>query len=186
VFDWIIRNWRDQWLGNFAWWQAFAGVVQAVVAFFLFRVTCYLAKVGVFQSRLQTQSLKISLFQKRLDTFLSVMGFLANGRAEPPTAIQLRRDTITAEFLFDPEIEAFIDKVYTHAIKVNSLETKINSEGDPDRRETLFREFNPLMEWLSVTAFTEAKALFGRYLVVSDLEEPPTIATSARSKIGRT
>jgi hypothetical protein len=39
MFEWITRNWRDQWLGNFAWWQGLAAVVQAIFAGLLFYIT---------------------------------------------------------------------------------------------------------------------------------------------------
>jgi len=119
VCEWIIRNWQHQWLGNFAWWQAVAGVVQAAFAVLLFYITRDLARLGRFQSQLQKQSLKIALFQKRLDTFLALMGFLANGATERTNASQLLRGTNTADFLFGPEIETFIKKAYSHAIKIH-------------------------------------------------------------------
>lgn len=183
MWDWIVRNWQHEWLGSFAWWQAVAGLSQAILAFFLYRVTRDLAGLGLFQSRLQKQSLKIALFQRRLDTFLSLMSFLAKGSPEIPSAIQFLRETNTAEFLFGPEIDAFIQRVYSDAIKIHRLETSLISEHDDRRRDALVNELTPLQLWFSSTAFAEAKELFRSYLAFGnqDWEEPPFLTLGEES-----
>ncbi len=180
MIEWIAKNWQHEWLGNFAWWQALAGVVQALVAFLLFRVTRDLATLGLFQSKLQKQSLKIALFQKRLDAFLSLMRFLAKGNAELDQAFQLLRDTNAAEFLFGPEVQAFIEKVYHHTVRIHSIEAQVNSGHDAARIEALSSELAPLQDWLASTAFREAKELFGPYLAFGDRDwEEPAFLTLA-------
>lgn len=148
MFDWIARNWQRQWLGNLAWWQTLAGLAQALLAVLLFKVSRDLVRLGAFQSRLQKQSLKIGLFQKRLDVFPALMGFQSKPGADAPNSLQLLRDTNTTDLLFGPEVEAFIQKVYSHAIKIHSLERDIGALRDPERRMALVGQLNPLAEWL--------------------------------------
>jgi hypothetical protein len=85
MIEWIARNWREQWLGNFAWWQSFAALLQASLALALYLVTRKyvdltktLTAAQVTQIKLMQQATKRELYERRLKLFLSVMEFLSN------------------------------------------------------------------------------------------------------------
>ena len=132
------------------------------------------------QSRLQTElqqrQLKHDLYEKRLSVFVCVMRFLsaAGRRAEVPRndAMQLLRDTLQAEFLFDHETVSFIDEIYRKSNELSDTDAMLNPlpEGTP-RRAALQEKRLELEKWLLITAFDTAKQRFKPYLLLH--ENPP-------------
>ena len=162
--------------GDPAWWQAFAGVAQVLLALAIFWVTRKYVNLTGDMVKLQTDVLALQkqgeqreLYDRRVRIYDNLMGFLArfarDMKIEFSTIIELYRDTREAEFLFGTEVPAFIDEVAKAANELWTLRPdNAIATGDQPR----VNRIHELERWLVTTAFEQAKTLFGRYLKLTD------------------
>ena len=167
-----MTNWCLSLPGDPAWWQAFAGVAQAILAVALFYVTHKYVKLTAELVRLQAdvatmqkQAERRELYDRRVKVYDVLMSFLAlfarDMKIELQAIIQLYRDTREAEFLFGSEIPEFIKLAATAAHEHRSLRPDAAiAAGDVKKMERI----NEVENWLAGKALEEAKEKFGRYL----------------------
>jgi len=175
----MSTSWCVSLPGDPAWWQAFTGVVQAVLAFAVFYVTRrYVELTGhlVTMQRdivnLQKQAERRELYDRRLRIYNAVMSFLAkfaqDVKIDLQSIIQLHPDTRDADFLFGPEIPDLIKKIAQEAHRHRALRPdQAIATGDMER----LHQIEEIENWLMVSAFEEAKAKFGVYLRLSEPAE---------------
>jgi len=83
--------------------------------------------------------------------------------------MQLLRDTLDAEFLFDREAVAFIDEIYRKSNECSDAATMLNELPEGNRRRAeLQLQLLELEKWMMITAFDEAKKQFKPYLQLYD------------------
>ena len=175
-----MATWYARLPGDPAWWQAFAGIAQVVLAAALFWITrkyvaltADLVRLQADVVKLQKQSEQRDLYERRVKVFDCTMGFLAafarDVKIELEPIMQLYRDTREAEFLFGPDVPAFIEKVGKTAHEHRSLRPDTAyATGDQKRIDRI----TGVEGWLSGPAFEQAKEVFGRYLRLADPETP--------------
>jgi hypothetical protein len=163
-----ITKWCVSLPGDPAWWQAFAGFIQAVFALALFVVTKRYVTLTKAVVQLERQNLRLALYDRREQICTETMGFLANFVKDMKiefTEIQsFLRDTREAEFLFEADVVDFLrelrEKALEHHAKSVTYEKTHNQE--------LLNRVHKLEGWLAETAWAEAKRIFGRYLRLAE------------------
>jgi hypothetical protein len=131
-----------------------------------------LVKASENQIRLQGQALRADLYERRLKVFLGVVQFLAGFAAvmkvEWGDLHTLLRETLEAEFLFGPEVTAFIADVYFKASEYRVRSKLAEDPREERRRPKLIEEQTSLGNWLASDAMSRAKELFAAYLELSE------------------
>ena len=128
---------------------------------------------ALWQSKLQSRQLKQAMFEKRFTVYLAVRRFLGEItktlQVELADASTLMRETNQAEFLFKPEIPAFIeDEIYKKAIRLRELDGMLLRDPRNERSQQWIEERAALEEWFAVKSHEIAKEKFGPYLVLYD------------------
>jgi hypothetical protein len=158
--------------GDPAWWQAFTGLIQAILAFAVFyvthkyvRLTAQLVQLQASVVALQQQSERRESYERRVEVYDALMTFLAefirDAGVEFSSIQRLYRDTRQAEFLFASEIPAFIEKVARAANEHLALDPEAAAASGNAERLARAHE---LELWLVSPAVEEAKEKFGHYL----------------------
>jgi hypothetical protein len=158
--------------GDPAWWQAFAGIVQAGLALAIFYVTRRYVNLTAQLVRLQGDIVNLEkqgkireLYDRCVKVYDAVMNFLSEFardlRADPPSIRHLNRDTREAEFLFEAEIPGLIETIRMKASQHYGLRPDNAASKD-------LGQIEELEHWLTSQAFTEAKEKFGRYLKLAE------------------
>jgi hypothetical protein len=128
--------------------------------------------VAAWQGWLQKQSLKHSLYEKRLKVFHAVMsylsGVLVEGDRPLDTTNRLVQETREAQFLFRPEISAFVEEIISKGVQFGSLNELIRRLPDGPRKDGKRDEWETMTKWFLTEATPNAKRLFGPYLRLSD------------------
>ena len=126
-----------------------------------------------WQGRLQKQGLKQNLFAHRLEVYHTARAFLSGfmGSNDDPDdlqskAIKLLRETKAAGWLFGPEVDVYIKKLYSAAIAFSSDQRLALTARRQNRmlNEQQQNEFNQRLAWLTDAAHTEAYEVFKEYL----------------------
>lgn len=129
--------------------RVFGGLLVPAIAGF----AVYIAKQ---QYRTAERKLRLDLFDRRLAVFNSVMKFLAeivrDANADLNQLFTLVTETRDAEFLFDSEISAYINGLYTKALELRTKHAVGDYKGDPQ-----------LLQWFS-EQLKDAKEQFRKYL----------------------
>lgn len=178
-----MTNWYISLPGDPAWWQAVAGLLQAGFAVAIFVVTRRYVALTHDLVRLQADVVKLQkdterreLYDRRIEVYEKCMAFLSSFlrdmKFEFEDIVAFLRDTRRAEFIFDADVKALLDQIYAKANDHRSLSRV------PELRRTREQNdrINQAEQWLVVTAFEEAKQIFGRYL---RLVEPPAPQAAA-------
>lgn len=159
-------------IGDPAWWQAVAALLQGAVAIALLcltrkyvNLTDNLVKLQADVVTLQSNAVRRELYERRLKVYDCTMALLArfarDVRVEFADIQTFFRDTREAEFLFDRDVVAFLEQV------VKNLNEHWQLREDTEDQARL-NSRNKLELWLVSTAFDEAKGVFGRYLRVTE------------------
>ncbi|HZY74547.1 MAG TPA: hypothetical protein VFE22_15670 [Edaphobacter sp.] len=159
--------------------QSIAAAVQALFAILIFvatrryvAITSSLAKVSENQFLLQREAFRANLYEKRLKVFRATTEFLAKFAAEVRTEQQdihkLLRDTNEAQFLFGPEVVAFISELRHRALEHRKKSQLVDDPREIGRRDELMADVHRLEDWLMVEAFQAAREKFAPYLKFND------------------
>jgi hypothetical protein len=121
----------------------------------------------------QKEGERRELYDRRIKLYHSLTAFLSKFASDMKVdgiqeIMQLHRDTREAEWLFGPEIPELIRQVANKANQHHTLNVAVGGVASGDVAH--IQRINALEEWLTVTAFREAKEKFGRYLKLA--EEP--------------
>jgi hypothetical protein len=155
--------------GDPVWWQAIAGVAQALLAAAILLATRRYVKltgslVGLQSDVivLQKQAAQRELYDRRVMIYDKTMAFLAKFAGSLTVEFgdiqQLYRDTREAEYLFEADVCKFITEVAEKASENRAM--KAVHDTDQDR----INRCNELDNWLASTAWEKAKDVFGHYL----------------------
>ena len=169
----MMQQWCLSLPGDPAWWQAFAGIVQAILAIAIFAVTYKYVRLTGALVNLQKQAERREQYERRIKIYDAVMSFLAKFATDMKAELQeitgLNRDTREADFLFGQEVPDLISKVARTALEHRTLRvTKAIELGDVEK----IKRNAGLEEWLTTTAWKDAKEVFGRYLKLGEPEVP--------------
>ena len=124
----------------------------------------------IFQYLLQKNRWRLDLFDKRYDIYERVGNFLSQISQHREIAdeqlFSFLRETKTCEFLFNKEINSFIDDLYKKALKLNSLEGELKFVSDDNTRNKIIVEQTKIAKWFG-NQFEESRKLFGKYLTIT-------------------
>ncbi len=134
---------------TFPWWLEWNHTGTPIIAV----VATYIA---LEQYRINRRQYRLALFEKRYSIFNStatfIAGILQTASVTIPECGQFLRNTRDHEFLFGPEIGAFINEVYKQGV---ALHTYVSTNNGPKQVES--------EEWFS-GQIENARALFKRYI----------------------
>jgi hypothetical protein len=163
--------------GDPAWWQAITAVLQTILAFLIFYVTrkyvsltADLVKLQADVVKLQKQGERREYYDRRFKIYDPLMAFLSKFATDMKVFSiqeigQLHRDTREAEWLFGPDIPELIRQVANKANQHRTLKVAVGvASGDEEHKKRIAA----LEEWLTDTAFREAREKFGRYLKLAE------------------
>jgi hypothetical protein len=112
-----------------AWW------VQVLQAFLTPLIAVLAIYIAYQQWRVNVRKLRLDLFDRRWAVYQAVIAFIAtvctDFKVKAADIGTLRRATVTADFLFGPEIPTYIDELCDRAIKLAAVQAKYRSIADP-------------------------------------------------------
>jgi hypothetical protein len=120
------------------------------------------------QFRISKAKLRFDLYQKRYDLFLKLRMFvsdLATGPGNDHDVILtkagvFKRDTIDCRFLFDADVVAYFDEVYSKACELSRAKLAFLRPALPDEEADRLRE---AMTTLHVWFFNQSEAMFNLF-----------------------
>lgn len=112
--------------------------------------------IAVWQWRLEKQKWRLSLYDKRFETYRAVMEFVSlmahQARCDHSDEIAFLQEASRNRFLFDPDVQDYVELIYKQSVEKNSLEQMLaNSRGESatERREMLAEKSKELSEWFA-------------------------------------
>jgi hypothetical protein len=158
-------------LGFTMTWQAVAATSSALLTPLIAIIATYIAWQ---QWKANELKLKLERYERRLRIYQEVVKMLsrimrdADARLEDLMAY--RGNTAEADFLFGPEIPAYINEVFVRGLKLRTANTQYRDayqEKPPDYDHMkVVEESDAQLRWLTVQ-FEPAEAKFAKYLDVS-------------------
>jgi hypothetical protein len=147
-------------------------VIQFLSAFLTPLVAIVTTYIAVQQWRLARRRWRLDLYDKRFETYQAVMTFIGNmclyGTCTDEERLTFYRRAARNRFLFDPDIQKYIDELNTKALEKAHLEQSIQNEmADPSGgvRGVLAKQSGEISHWF-VGQFDVAINRFGEYLEI--------------------
>jgi hypothetical protein len=128
---------------------------------------------ALWQSRLQRINLRHNLFEKRFQVYDSIGTFVFKvvsvSTVENVDLQEFTKQVRAAEFLFKPNIVAFMDEVYKKALHLQEMlgkqaDLRKRSLELPGPEQVIYQETR---EWFIKVPFNKMKELFSPYLRLS-------------------
>ena len=97
---------------------------------------------------------RIALYDRRFSVFRAARAYLAdvvaNGHVTMSKAFELLRETAQAEFLLDPEIDAYLRKIYTKSVEMFGLQEQVSAlpDGPSLKRASLEGQRLEIVKWM--------------------------------------
>jgi hypothetical protein len=129
--------------------------------------------IAIKQYKLEKFYTKIDLYETRLPIYQSVMVFISkvikDADIKLEDCFQLLRETSQKSFLFKPEVNNYIDKVYKKGLQLNMTNKQINALIDDSSKnkeyQKICEENHELLVWFG-EQFKETEKIFGKYLII--------------------
>ena len=149
-----------------SWIDVLSGLLTPLIA---------LIAVYIAYQQYRTNSLRLrhEVYERRLRVYKAVQAFLSEimreGDIDFPRTSHFYAEASEAAFLFDREIQTFIDDLHAKAIDLHTLHERIYpSDGSPglpvgEERSKVAHENGELLKWL-IHQLPKSKDLFGKHM----------------------
>ncbi len=132
-----------------------------------------LAGTGEQRSRLSLTD-KLALYDRRFVTYRAVMEFVSHicihGGCDHSDEITFLQAASRNRFLFESDIQEYIELIYKQSVELNHLEKTIansRNEGAADYRKLLAEKSGKIREWFG-EQFKVAEQKFGEYISITE------------------
>jgi len=124
------------------------------------------AWIAFQQHKTNRYKLRLDLYDKRFNVFHKLISFVSSavqqGNVTDEQLNEFLRSTAYANFLFDKDIETYIDEMYHKGVDLHYMEKSIKELSGNKQKEILDKR-EIVFNWF-VKQFTESRKKFGRYL----------------------
>ena len=121
--------------------------------------------IAIIQYRLEKQRWRLDLYEKRFETYRAVGEFLSllytKGRCEHADEIAYLQRASCNRFLFDRDIQDYIEEIYEKSVKRNHIRAEIDAGAS-----NLALEAAELSKWFG-KQFTVAESKFSKYISIT-------------------
>ena len=142
-------------------------VIELLAALLTPVIALTTAYIAVQQWRLERYKWRLAVYDKRFETYRAVVEFIGTaGNCTKEERIKFLQAASRNYFLFEPEIQTYIDEIYKQSVEKSHLEkTILNTLGESQDayRGQLAQKAADIDRWF-VAQFDVAKRRFGDYL----------------------
>lgn len=127
--------------------------------------------IAVQQWRLEREKWRLAVYDKRFETYRTVVEFISlmcsAGDCTEEERIKFLQTGSRNYFLFEPDIQTYIDEIYKQSVKKSYLEKTLLTTGDSQAayRGQLAQQAADISRWFSAQ-FDITKQQFGAYLKI--------------------
>jgi len=141
-------------------------ITDVIKAFLTPMIAILAVWIAYQQHKTSRYKLRLDLYDKRFEVFHRLISLVSSvvqqGNVTDEQLFEFLRSTAYANFLFDKDIEIYLEQVYRKGIDLHYLEKRIK-ELSGDKQKEVYDKRDIIFNWFK-DQFTESRKRFGRYL----------------------
>lgn len=126
--------------------------------------------IAIVQFRLEKQKWRLALYDKRFETYRAVTEFLSllctQGRCEHADEIAYLQRASQNRFLFDQDIQEYIEEIYSQSVKRNHIQKEVDG-AHSEMAGHLALQAAELSIWFG-KQFKVAESKFAKYIAITE------------------